>query len=254
VLIGRNLTTSERASVQTAIADGKWGRPVTGNTAIAFKYYTSVDEIRVRDTEFESTQESTSPDIGQTAAYSQMVSTLAQLNARGLVLSSDYSPSMAKVGTTTGEKGTVSPPSYTSWVDEYRFMMMMRLNSINVVNNFVHIGIKRGGGVASLRLGGVEINRTGVSRARTVSDAAIASTFTSDTSGASQVNVFRNELMYVTLEGVGPTIVEPARLYNYSLSYGGSVSRRKNVGYSLTQAGARTDYQPPVDNGPSDTR
>lgn len=237
----------------------QWVNPFTEMPDLVVRYIPNVDEIHMLNLSLSNTE--TDVDVGQDKAHEVMRAYFSELVERGVLRAEDFDLDKVRVSYTRSGSGDRVGSQRTEWVEEYRFTLLRQLNGIDVANAGLTFGIHRSGELSSIRLGGVEVESTRVGRTeipigegarpeRHMPRSVIEERFKAETPTTAQVRVIWDGLMYVMPEGVAEAVVEPMHVYSYTLTFRADddsvVSRRKTVGYSVTDPGAAAiDFSSP---------
>lgn len=241
-LLGRS-AEGERVSIKA----------LSGAPNLAFAYVPQYDEIRIADQEKLSTADP-ALDIGESKAIDLAFDALNLMDKAGLLNAGDFNPASAQVGYRKVAGGTIEGVVDYSHIVEYRVTYRRVVNGIELANSGVRIGVHANGGLASVRLGGVEITHKkqgavsvpqgqGGVFARTVSRDDIASRFSAQQPKEATTRVAYNKLMYVMPDDVRSAVVKPTEVFAYSLAFptesdADAISRRQIVGFDVTNSKA----------------
>ena len=262
-ITGRKMTRALPAkSAAAQVGRSSWQLPEAPGLEIA--YLPDYDELRMVDTELAA---STAPvrDIGQDEAVAAAKRTFEELARRKVVNTDDYAWDRADVASTWVGGGS-SDGKFTEQRRriEYRITVRRQLNGIEVANAGIRIGVHASGRVSAVRMGGPVIaskrgtageEPTGSGRwiDRKVGIEQLDARFEREVVPAkAKANVAWARVLYVMPEDQRSAVVEPLYVVSYSLHMPTddgqiAISRRKTVGFSLSDPGAKpVDLTPPA--------
>jgi hypothetical protein len=258
VMTGKALR-AEGAERLAAPADASWQSPFPDAPRLRARYLPVVDELRLLDEKATLNLTPKAP-IDEPTALEIAAKLLEQLAEARLIEPRHYDIRRAQVGYHRSMAGpNKSDKPEVNQVTEYRITLRPALNGIEVATAGLRIGVHADGQVIGLRLGGASIASladkngfdlpTGEGRylTRRLGNDELDQQFLKQQPLTAQPRVHWAKLMYAMPEGTQRAVVEPLRIYAYS-NVGGSdgeeaVSRRKLVGFSLSDAEAKPlDY------------
>jgi hypothetical protein len=226
-------------------------------------YFADYDELRIVDVEL---THSTAPkeELSQDEAVKRARRMFDELVRRQIVEERQFRWDSPDIASTWVGSGPVdgSTPEEKKRV-EYRITVLRVLNGIEVANAGIRIGVHVSGRVSSLRLGGVSISSrvkgdidepSGKGRwsKRHVVTEDLKTRFERDVGARGNTRIAWAREMYVMPENKRTAIVAPMYVVSYSLAAPTdddqvAVSRRKTIGFSLTEPkAAPVDLTPPV--------
>lgn len=227
-----------------------WTRPFQQAPYLALRYDSAHDEMRMFDGAILLDQ-APGKDIGEPAARSAMLATLADLNQRGLLDLTHFDPASAELSFRRAGYGSRQAGAVSQWVVEYRYKLLRRLGGVEFVNAYVVIGIHRTGVRSSLRLGGAKVSSSWVAgvetplppgslRPQQVAIPDIRAKFFLRFATQSTANVIWEKVLYAIDDEQTPGIIEPRYVIAYAPTTvaGGKtvVSPRRLEAFSLLDA------------------
>lgn len=244
-------------------AERRWQVILSEDSALRVRYIPELDELRALNTEVMA---DTHPekDVGQATALDVAQRSVARLAAAGVVDERQFDWKSAEVASTWVGEGSLDGRLSQRRRTEYRITLRRKLNGIELANAGLRVAVHVSGRLAGLRIGGVSVasdlaggqeNPKGRGQwlTRKVEAADIERRFQRDAGPAgSKPEVAWVRVMYVMPENRTEALVEPLLVYSYSLkskTESGEVvvSRRKVLGYSLTDPTAKPiDLVPPT--------
>lgn len=230
---------------------GKWTPVVEDEPGIVMKMIPEYDEIRISNVSLADNPKGR--DIGKGKAVSIATDYMRKLEENGLLNNLKYDLEKFQVGEHIIGEGTVDGKVKRQVTTEYRITFRPNIDNIELANAGVRLAVHRTGKLSGIRIGGVTANtENSKSLPRTVSDEQIKKRFERLVPNGLKVSLAWQKVMYAMPDGAREAVVEPATIYSYSLvgdSGDGQevVSRRKTLGFSLTNADAEIiDYLPAV--------
>ena len=245
--------------------DSRWAVRVADAPDLRIRYLPEYNELRALSTEL---LYATAPekDLGRERALEIAKRAFGELAAAKVVDARHYDWSKASVGTTVvGGGSTESKVISERRVVEYRITVLREINGIEVANSGVRIAVHASGQVSAIRVGGVSIASDSGTAAqenprgrgqwltRKVESADLQRRFEREAAPAgARAKVAWAKVLYVMDETQKEAVVEPRYVVSYSLHVPTddgqvAISRRKVLGYSLTDPGAKpVDLVPPV--------
>jgi hypothetical protein len=231
-----------------------------GEPALWLRYIPETDELRALNRDV-LTDVRPDQDIGEAAAVELAQAAVRQLAQAGLVDERHFDLKRPEIASAWAGEGSTDGRVSRKRRIEYRVTWRRHINGLDFANAGLRVAIHASGRLSGFRMGSVEVasdasgdveSPQGKGRwlSRTVEPEAIERRFRRDAAadgGAPDVQWSR--VMYVMPEGRSEAVVEPLKVYSYSLRFksdgGEVVSRRRMLGYSLTDPDA-----PPVDLAP----
>lgn len=237
---------------------GSWTR--LGATPVLARYQRGLNEIRLIHEELDRV---TRParDLGEKGALEVAERLLKRLGEAGVVDPRLFESAAVQLGYKIVGAGPVAETVKPGRIVEYRFTYRPRLRGIEMANAGLRLGILASGEVASMRFGGVtpagewrdrRLASTvkGAQREVRVGVDELMRRFHERVPKGAEPRIAWSRVMYAMPEGARRAVVEPMLLVSYSLwtkSDGEPVvSRRKMLGYSLTDPDAKpVDFDSP---------
>ncbi len=244
-------------------AERRWQVIASEDSAVRLRYIPELDELRALNTEVMADTHA-DKDVGQAAALEIAKRSLARLAAAGVIDERHFDWKSAEVASTWVGEGTLDGRVSQRRRTEYRVTLRRKLNGIEVANAGLRVAVHVSGRLAGVRVGGVSVSSDpaggqenpqgrGQWLTRKVESADIERRFQRDAGPAgTKPEVAWARVMYVMPEGRAEALVEPLLVYSYSLKSKAEsgevvVSRRKVLGYSLTDPAAKAiDLMPPT--------
>ncbi|HLA78707.1 MAG TPA: hypothetical protein VJU18_14100 [Vicinamibacteria bacterium] len=244
-------------------AERRWQVISSEDSALRIRYIPELDELRVLNTEVMA---DTHPekDVGQVAALEIAKRSVARLAAAGVIEERHFDWKSAEVASTWVGEGSLDGRLSQRRRTEYRITLRRKLNGIELANAGLRVAVHVSGRLAGLRVGGVSVasdvaggqeNPKGRGQwlVRKVETADLERRFQRDAGPAgTRPEVAWARVMYVMPESRTEAVVEPLLVFSYSLKSKAEsgeevVSRRKVLGYSLTDPTAKAiDLVPPT--------
>jgi hypothetical protein len=231
--------------------------------ALEVTYLADYDELRIVDREL---MHSTAPkdELSQDEAVKRARRLFDELARRRLIDERQFRWDNLEVASTWVGRGAVDGSTAEERKRiEYRITLRRVLNGIEVANAGIRIGVHVSGRVSSLRLGGVSIGSRvkgdvdepigkGRWSKRQVATEGLKARFEREIGARGNTRIAWAREMYVMPENKRTAIVAPMYVVSYSLAVPTdddqlAVSRRKTIGFSLTEPqAAPMDLTPPV--------
>lgn len=237
---------------------GSWTR--LGASPVLVRYQEEFNEIRLIHEELDRV---TRParDVGEKGALEAAEELLKRLGEAGVIDPRLFESSAVQIGYKMVGAGAVGKTVKPGRIVEYRFTYRPRLRGIEMANAGLRLGILASGELASMRVGGVtpagewrdgRLTSTVEDARRKVRvgvDELMRRFYESVPKGA-EPQIAWSRVMYAMPEGAKRALVEPMLLVSYSLRTEADgepvVSRRKTIGYSLTDPDAKpVDFDAP---------
>jgi hypothetical protein len=254
-----------RAAVEvmrgTTVADGdvgpppsEWYQPLASVPTLLAHFDAGHNTVHMINSEFRA-QPSPAVDVGPQGARQAAAQFLKDLGSRGLIDPSGFSLDTAEVSYLRSGYGEVGGTTI-SWVSEYRYRMLRRLNGIPIANAGVVLGIHCSGERSSLRFGGVEVESIRNGTVDTPTSGGYTYTpvvQAEDADARFQVlapgaRVVRSGLMYVMPPtAVGTVAVEPLNVYFFSRPVAGDNGNMVVPGIETVGFSTRDLVAAPVD-------
>lgn len=269
VLTGGGKLRAEGVSVEPVKrkrgGDSRWAVRVADAPDLRIRYLPQHDELRALSTEL---LYATAPqqDLGPERALEIAKRAFGELAAAKVVDARHFNWSKASVATTVvGGGSTEAKVISERRVVEYRITVLREINGIEVANAGVRLAVHASGQISGVRVGGVSIASDAGTAAqenprgrgqwltRKVESADLLRRFEREAVPAgAKAKVAWSKVLYVMDETQKAAVVEPRYVVSYSLHVPTddgqvAISRRKVLGYSLTDTGAKpVDLVPPV--------
>jgi len=240
----RQLADASVKSVSFSAALGSATPKISG------RYRHGADELLLNNRALELDVRSAT-DIGAAAARARFVDTMQQLDDAAVIDESLFDLNQAIVSQTKTVTGSNDTDAQVERVVSYDFLARQSFNGIPFVNSGVRVSVHRSGAISGLRVGGAVAAATlehGRLRPRapgyvfraTVDEKYYQERFTKEFPRA-QVN--SKGLLYMLPLSVNPEagqkqLLEPEYVFNFANRLGEIVSRRRYVGYSLSNPAA----------------
>jgi hypothetical protein len=238
---------------------GSWVR--LADAPILVRYDAQYDEIRVLNEELDLIEESAS-DLGVEGAREVAEHSLKQLAEAGVIDPRLYRQAAIQVGYKVVGEGALEQEVKRGRVVGYRVTYRPRLHGFQLANAGLRLGINASGEIASLRVGGVSpqgqwrgdvlqpTEKGGARDVRTGTKELMERFYRQVPKGV-EPRVAWSRVMYVMPEGESRAVLEPMLLVSYTevrqSEEGPVASRRKTLGYSLTNPEARPlDFDAPA--------
>lgn len=219
------------------------------------------NELRVVDSELAVATRPRS-EISRDTALEIARKTFGEMAARKVINAQHFDWNRVDTATTLVGEGTPDGKNNEKRRIEYRFTLRRVLNGIEVANSGLRIAVHATGRVSSVRVGGVMIASrpvVGGQEEPVGTGRWLERRPTADPENRlnrelvprqAKAKVVWSQVMYVMPEGKRTAVVEPLQVISYSLEFPQSdgppmISRRKTVGFSLTNPSA-----PPIDLTP----
>jgi len=239
---------------------GGWVR-IDGTPVLA-RYQAEYDEIRLIHEELDVVSD-VGQDLGEDRVRQVAESYLKRLGESGAIDPRLYAEAAMQLGYKMVGEGSVEEAVQPGRIVEYRITYRPRLKGIEMANAGLRLGILTSGQLASLRVGGVTpvgkweegvLQSTAPDSVRTirVSTKELMDRFYKGAAEEhSEARVAWSRVMYVMPEGESQAIVEPMLIISHSrtgqIEGHTVVSRRKTLGYSLTDPRAEVlDFDAPA--------
>ncbi len=269
VLAGGGKLRSEGVSVEPVKrsrgAASRWAVRVADAPELRIRYLPEYDELRALSTEL---LYATAPekDLGRERALEIAKRAFGDLAAAKVVDPRHFNWGKASVATTVVGGGTTASKVISERrVVEYRISLLREINGIEVANAGVRLAVHASGQLSGVRVGGVSI-ASDVGTAALESPRGRGQWLTRKVETADLLRRFEREavpagakaklawsrVLYVMDETQKAAVIEPRYVVSYSLHVPTddgqvAISRRKVLGYSLTDPAAKpVDLVPPV--------
>jgi len=253
VMLGRKLTYEgiEKSVRESAPTD--WRTSVPDALELLIRYIPERDELRLIHTELLSVIDARQK-IDERGAIELVKKAIEELDRRGVVKASHYDLERAQIGYHRVSAGPLEGTKAYDRVTEYRITLRRVLNGIEIANAGIRFSVHASGQLAAIRLGGVSVSSKtaqgmespmaqGSVQTRKVSSEAIERRFYESMPENAVPEVAWSKVLYVMPEDREKAVVEPLQVFSYSTTSKvdgqAVVSRRKVVGYSLTDAEAK---------------
>lgn len=251
--IGELLTQRGRSSHWMDIGQG---------TNLKLKYLPQFDELRIINQDLMHVVDA--GDIGETSAMALAEEILEDLANRDLINLNAVNLKNAQVGYAQVGGGAKDGSFQSEQTTQYRITFRHEINGIELANAGVRLAIHASGKLAGIRLGGVSArgeydggtfvpSGKGYIVERRVADEDIEDRFRRSIPKGADADVTWARLMYVMPDDTQERVVEPMRIYSYSLQFSSDEgqlvsSRRKIMGYSLSDSNAQAfDFTAPAE-------
>lgn len=267
VLTGSKLRSAGVSVYPVKTAKGvehRWEVRVADAPGLRIRYLPQYDELRALSIEL---LHATAPqqDVGQERALEIAKRAFGQLAAAGVVEARHFNWATADVATTLTGGGSLDAKTFERHLVEYRITLRREINGIEVANAGMRLAVHALGQLSGLRVGGVSIasdadaagqeNPKGKGQwlTRKVASADLLRRFQREaTPEGARAKVAWSKVLYVMDETSKAAVVEPLYVVSYALQFPTddgqvAVSRRKVLGYSLTNPAAKPiDLVPPT--------
>jgi len=262
LVAGRTLEAKSIAKMlQQRGRPGRW-MSVGQGTELKLKYVPEFDELRVINRALADLEDA--GDIGEKRAIELADQYLQALAGRNLIDVNALNMNNVQVGYAKVGAGVKDESFKSEQITEYRITLRHEINGVQLANAGMRLAIHASGKLAGIRLGGVSARGIfdgatfvpggeGHFVERRVSDKDTEVRFRESIPKEAEVDVAWARMMYVMPDDTEALVVEPMRVYSYTLQFstekGERVSsRRKIVGYSLTEAKASAfDFTAPAE-------
>lgn len=227
----------------------RWISPFESAPEIKVKILKDYNEIRVMNRLLVDKHDG--EDVGEERAVEIAAQYLEKLRASGLLNHEAYDLDDVQIGYGRIGGGSFNNREKYDWVVEYRMTYRPNIDGIQLANAGVRLAIHRTGRLMGVRFGGVSAEKTDSTKVIKVPFEKAGERLKNIIPKNTEPSVVWSRVMYVMPENKKSAIVEPLMVYSFSLVADSDgqrvVSRRKTVGFSLTDNSAKAiDFSAPA--------